>query len=92
MDDRIRILIHGFLKKRSFALASSLCGHKTGILKTERPSVFKSVYVPIVCSHEFWLMTLRIPSQVQAAETVFLRRVQGVRLRDKCAVVKFVKP
>ena len=51
---------------------------------TAKLSVFKSFFVPIFTySHESWVMTERILSQVQATEMGFLRRVNGVTLHDK---------
>jgi len=43
-----------------------------------KPSVFKSVFVPIhTYGHESWVMTERISSQVQAEEMGLLRRDHG---------------
>jgi len=46
-------------------------------------NLYWSVFVPILTySHEPWVMTERILSQMQAAEMRFFRRVHGVTLRD----------
>ena len=54
-------------------------GTKRELSNTTKPSVFKSVFVPILTyGHESWIMTKRILAQVQALEMGFLRRVHGV--------------
>ena len=46
--------------------------------------IFKAVFVPILTyGHEFWVMTERMRSQVQASEMRFLRKIQGVTLFNK---------
>ncbi|TWW54789.1 hypothetical protein D4764_0289820 [Takifugu flavidus] len=47
-------------------------------------SIYRSIFVPILTyGHELWVMTRRTRSRVQAAETIFLRRVAGLSLRDR---------
>lgn len=47
-------------------------------------SIFKSTYDPTLsCAHEFWVMTDRMRSQIQAAEISVLRRVAELSLRDR---------
>ena len=47
-------------------------------------SIFKIIFVPILTyGHEFWVMTERMRSQVQASEMRFLRRIEGVTLFNK---------
>jgi len=59
---------------------------------TAKLSVFESVLVPILTYvYESWVMTVRILSQVQAAEMGVLRRVDGVRLCDKVRGCKIRK-
>ena len=44
--------------------------------KKVKLSIFKAVFVPIlIYGHEFWVMTERVQSQVQAPEMRFLRRI-----------------
>ncbi|KAK3522666.1 hypothetical protein QTP86_029134 [Hemibagrus guttatus] len=46
--------------------------------------IHQSIYVPtLTYGHELWVMTERIRSRIQAAETSFLRRVAGRSLRDR---------
>jgi len=57
---------------------------KWELSNTARFSIFKPVFVPILTNgHESWLMTKRILTEVQAAETGFSRRVHGLTLCDK---------
>jgi len=47
-------------------------------------SIYSSIYVPTLTDgHEFWVVTERMRSQIQAAEMSFLRRVAGLSLRDR---------
>ena len=56
-------------------------------------SVFKSVFVPILtCDHESLIMTERVLSQVQVAETGFCEEFTVWHFTTKCAAVKFAKP
>ena len=51
---------------------------------TEKLTVFKTVFVPILTyDHESWVMTERMRSQAQASEMRFLRRVEEVTLFNK---------
>ena len=51
--------------------------------KTKFP-VFRSFFVPILTyGHEYWVMTERVRSQVQAVEMFFFRKVRGLSLLDK---------
>ena len=46
--------------------------------------VFKSIFVPILTYvHEFWVMTEKVRSQMQASEIRFLRKIEGVTMFDK---------
>ena len=52
---------------------------KRKLSKKAKLSIFKTVFVPILTyGHEFWVMTERVRSQVQASEMRFLRRIEGV--------------
>ena len=57
---------------------------KRQLSKKAKLSIFKAVFVPILTyGHESWVMTERMRSQVQASETRFLRRIEGVILFNK---------
>ena len=57
---------------------------KRELSKKAKLSIFKTVFVPILTyGHEFWVMTERVRSQVQASEMRFLRRIEGVTLSNK---------
>ena len=57
---------------------------KRELSNTAELSVFKSVFVPILSyGHESFVMTEDMLSRVQAAEMGLLRKVHGVKLRDK---------
>jgi len=75
-----RRLKHGLVKQTQFCVSFIALWPQNGRLSnTARLSVFKSVFVPIlIYSHESWVMTERMLTQVQAAEMEFLRRVHGV--------------
>ncbi|KAK3519713.1 hypothetical protein QTP70_002681 [Hemibagrus guttatus] len=46
--------------------------------------IYQSIYVPILTyAHEFWVMTERIRSRIQAAEMSLLHRVVGRSFRDR---------
>jgi len=52
---------------------------KWELSNTAKLSIFKSVFVPILTyGHEYWVITERILTQVQASEMGFLRRLHGV--------------
>ena len=54
---------------------------KQELLEKAKLLVFKAVFVPILtCSFEFWVMTERVRSQVQASKMRFLRRIEEVTL------------
>jgi len=60
---------------------------------TPKVSFFKSVFVPILAYvHEFWVMTERVLSQVQATEMGILWRVQVVTAHDKVSSCEIGKP
>ena len=45
-------------------------------------SIYWSIFVPtLTCSHEIWIVTERMRSQIQAAEMGFLQKVAGLGLR-----------
>ncbi len=45
---------------------------------------YQLIYVPtLTYGHELWVVTERIRSRIQAAETIFLRRVSGLSLIDR---------
>ena len=55
---------------------------KRELLNTEKLSVFKLVFVPIlIYGHDSWVMTERILIQVKAPEMGFLRRVHDMTCR-----------
>ena len=57
---------------------------KRELSKNAKLSISKAVFVPILtCSHESWIMTERMRSQVQASEMRFLRRIKEVTLFNK---------
>ena len=57
---------------------------KRELSKKAKLSIFKAVFVPILTySHESWVMTERMRSQVQASEMRFFRKIEGVRLFEK---------
>ena len=57
---------------------------KRELSKKAKLSIFKAVFVPILTNgHESWVMTKRVRSQVQASETRFLRKIEGVTLFTK---------
>ena len=50
---------------------------KRKLSKKAKLLIFETVFVPILTyGHESWLMTLRVPSQVQASKMRFLRRIE----------------
>ena len=63
--------------------------HRSMVLKQKlciraKPSIFRSVYVPILTyGHECWITNEKVGSRVQAAEMEFLRRISGLTLFDK---------
>ena len=55
---------------------------KRELSKKAKLSIFETVFVPILTyGNEFWVMTERVRSQVQASEMRFLRRIEGVTLQ-----------
>ena len=57
---------------------------KRELSKKAKLLIFKAVFVPILTyGHESWVMTERMRSQVQASESRFLRRIEGVTLFNK---------
>jgi len=61
----------------------ALCS-QYGAFKNRKDVNFKPVFVPILTGgNESWVMNETIKSQVQAAETGFLRNVHGVTVCDK---------
>uniref|UniRef100_A0A8C6PI18 Reverse transcriptase domain-containing protein n=1 Tax=Nothobranchius furzeri TaxID=105023 RepID=A0A8C6PI18_NOTFU len=47
-------------------------------------SIYRSIYVPtLTYGHEFWVVTEKTRSRIQAAEMSFLLRVAGFSLRDR---------
>ena len=57
---------------------------KRELSKKAKLSIFKAVFIPILTySHESWVRTERMQSQVQASEMRFLRRIEGVALFNK---------
>ena len=54
---------------------------KRELLNKAQRSIFKIVFVPIlIFEHESWVKTERMRSHVQASETRFLQRIEGVTL------------
>ena len=77
-------LMDGLLKLTQFFMNLIALWSQNGSFQTPQIYVFKSIIVPILTyDPESWVMTVIILSQVQAAEMGFLRRVDGVTLRDK---------
>jgi len=77
-------LILGFPKQAQFYVSFVVPWWKRELSKIAKFSVFKSIFVSILtCGHEPRVTTKRILSQEQVAEMGFLRRFQGVTLRDK---------
>ena len=65
----------------SFALLGC---HETRIVEKGKALNFQSSFCPYShFGHESWVMTERVRSQVQASETRFLRRIEGVTLFNK---------
>ena len=74
---------------------------KRKLSKTAKLSIFKTSFVSILTYvHEFWVMTEKVRSQVQASEMRFLRRIKGFKLLSlawvnsytsyiRCAVLRF---
>ena len=57
---------------------------KRELSKKAKHSIFKAVFVPILTyGHEFWVMTERVQSQVQASEMRFLQRIEVITLFNK---------
>ena len=57
---------------------------KRELSKKAKLSIFKAVFVPILTyGHEYWVMTERVRSQVQASEIKFSRRIEEVTLFNK---------
>ena len=57
---------------------------KRELSKKAKLSIFKTFFVPILFyGHEFWVLTERVRSQVQASEMRILRRIEGVTLFNK---------
>jgi len=74
------------------AWALSLCGDKT-LSNTTKLSVFKSVFTPILTyGQEFWVMSDKVLSPVQAVEKGFCEEFTAWHFTTKCAVVKFGNP
>ena len=63
--------------------------HHTVVLKRQlsrkaKPSVFKSIFVPIITyGHESWVMTEKMFAQMQASKTRFLRKIKVAIMFDK---------
>ena len=67
----MRALHHSVVLKRKLSRKAKL-------------SVFKSIFVPILTSgHEYWVMTEKVRSQMEASEMRFLRKIEGVAMFDK---------
>ena len=53
-------------------------------------SIFKAVFVPILTyGHEFWVMTKRVRSQVQASEMRLLRKSKELHCLTRCVALRF---
>ena len=66
---------------------------KRELTKKAKLSIFKTAFVPILTDgHEFWVMTERMRSQVQASEMRFLQRIEGVTLFNKVRCPEIQKP
>ena len=65
---------------------------KRELSKKVKPSIFKTVFVPILTyGHESWVMTKRVRLQVQASEMRSLQRIKGVTLLSKVRSSKIRK-
>ena len=66
--------------------------HHSVVLKRELSKktelwMFKSIFVPILTySHESWVITERVQSQMQASEMKCLRKIKLVRMFDKSRI------
>ena len=63
-----------------------------GLLKKAKLTILKTVFVPVlIYGHEFWAMTVRVRSQVQASEIRFLQRIEKVTLLTvtRCVDLRF---
>ena len=70
-SDVMRALHHSVVLKRELSRKANLL-------------MFKSIFVPIFTyDHESWAMTERVPSQMQASEMRFLRKIKDVLMFDK---------
>ena len=57
---------------------------KRELSKKAKLSIFKTFLSPILAfGHEFWVMTERMRSQVQASEMSLLQKIEGVTLFNK---------
>ena len=66
---------------------------KRELSKKVKLAIFKTVFVLILAyGHEFWVMTNRARSQVQASEMRFLRKIKGVTLFNEVRSSAMRKP
>ena len=74
----------GYLNCKVSAVMRAL--HYSVVMKRElskkvKPSIFKTVFVPILTyGHESWVMTKRVRLHLQASEMRFLQKIEGVTL------------
>ena len=65
---------------------------KRELSKKAKLSIFRLVFVPILTyGQEFWVMTERVLSQVQASETRFLQKIEGITLSNKVRSSEILK-
>ena len=66
---------------------------KQELSKIAKLSIFNTVFAPILSySHEFYVMTEKVRSQVQASEMRFLRKIKGVTQFNKVRSSEIRKP
>jgi len=54
-------------------------------------SLFNCIFLILTYGCEYWVITERVSSQVQVAQMGFLRRVNGVTLRNKVCSYEICK-
>ena len=79
---RRRRLIHGLVKPTQLCVFYCSVVRKQELSDTAKLLVLKSVFIPILTyGNEFWVVTERILTQVQAPKMGLLRRVHSVTER-----------
>jgi len=94
-DERRNTGIDTLIGKANVVMRERYCSvvAKRDLSKNAKLLVSKQVFVPILtCGNESQATTERIVSKEQTAAMGYLRRVLGVKLRDKTTGLKSVKP